>query len=288
MTEQKALEIDAYKEPEEFREALQAYSTLVGQVTTYYSEGGAQRAEELKGFIEEMQNYYIRHFQVEFDLQMMVLSEEDLGKYFEAPYGLPWIDTENKPWLICMPVEQAGVVVDGALAQRSSVPQKVNNRLNDLGLDFSTAARLYVDLIGFHEVGHAFCYALGMENLNLWFGEFMATYFSYGFMKDKYPNYATVWFELADVIFRDVGTFQYRKLEEFEDNYQAIGFEDPDNYDWYQKQFSKMVDQIHETEGIDFVLRVIELFKGKKPTMAETKALLVDAYPQFKEWFESF
>ncbi|WP_105615999.1 hypothetical protein [Vallitalea okinawensis] len=290
MEDNNTLQMDSYSENQSLRTALQTYPQLSGQVTTFYSSGGAERAKNLKNFIEEMMNDYKQYFPVQFDLHMMILKEDDLRKFCDVPYGLPWIDTDNKPWLICMPFEQAGVIVGGALAlsQQNQVPQQVNDKLNDLGVSYETASRLYVDLIGFHEVGHAFCAALGLENLNPWFAEFMATYFCYGFIKEKYPLYATIWYEFTNIIFKDISCFQYKTLEELDNHYDEVGFKDPANYDWYQKQFSKMVDEIYKTEGIDFIHNVIKLFKDKNPSTIETRTLLQKNYPQFENWFNNY
>ncbi len=269
-------------------ESVKNLSCIEGAIPTYYSLGYEKRALEIRGFLDQMMGYYKNELGVNIDIKLVLLNKPDHQKRMNFIYGMPFITTESETWIVSMPASQEGVISEMFVQLEGSIVPDLKKRFSDEKLDYRESVHHHVDTIGFHEVGHAFCYSAGLENLVFWLSEFMATYFSYNFMMEQDKLSALIWDLFAEINVGNVEVYSFQTLRAFEENYEFIAEAHPQNYVWYQSQFSKQVREIHQKYGITFIREFIRIFENKNYDLEESNRRISQAFPEFKNWILHF
>lgn len=246
--------------------------SLEAGITVYFTPGYKHRAKYLSDILIEAKHYFKDSLGVEYDFRLAVLDETQWNKINSPyPYGLPW-NNSTKPYVIFMPADTShGAVVDD-----------LSNFLE------REAANRYVDNIGFHEVGHTYVceYIYGgrfsdSEIPFRWFDEVMANYFCYAFLKSNYPDMARLLYEVSALTYNTTD-FAYTTLQQFEKHYFEIP---PPNFHWYQITFIKMVIDVYNESGLDFIRKIREkIFWDKGRTTEELLTELEAIAPGFLNW----
>jgi len=250
-------------------------------IKIHYSDDAESSAKDVIELLEEMSNYYENLFNVKPVLTVIHVNKTDYKNLFEKPYGMPFVFGSEKEWYINMPSEE-GLIVELIKEDYHSIHHPLEeNYINNY-------ANAFVTLIGFHEIGHTYCYELGLDHVCHWFSEFMATYFAYCFMVDKSPKHAEIWMTINQVTLDANRQLKYVTLDEFDASYATMVEEVPSDYRWFQGMFNEKVDEIYKRYGILFIKNVLDTFKDKEIPSKVFKMNLIRIAPEFEDWLNDF
>lgn len=254
-------------------------ATFAGR-SLYFSPGAEERARALASLLGEADRYLEDELGVTVDFRLAVLDEASWSRVWPFPYGVSYTSLAA-PWVVVMPRSPDAAVMAGDLA----------------ALLGENDARVAVDNIGFHEVGHVYTseyvYEPGFSDAPpvRWLDEFLASYLALAFLREVAPERATVWEKFADGVLAGPKP-RFRTLPAFEDEYYGYlgSGEGRENYNWYQASFLDLAMRIHEDEGIRFLADLRDELR-KVPmagwTFDRVAAAMERATPRFRPWAEA-
>jgi len=252
--------------------------SLQGDVTTYFSPNYRERATELQTMIDEAMGFFEDSLHLRRDVILVVLSPENWLKLTPLPYGIPFASEEASAIVLAA---EDGMVTDVFLSLFPLYPEERIDIIKSAGFSFDDAVRKKVELIGFHELGHLLVRPYGIATSSPWLNEFLATYFSYSFMRTKYPHLADMY--MAFAVFPSSYQPGYTSLDEFDKYYTGVGFE---NYGWYQGIFAEKIAEVFAHRGLGFLADVRDAFPEGSENLSGAEVLnrLENIYPGFLEW----
>ena len=121
-----------------------------------------------------------------------------------------------------------------------------------MDLPFEKATAIFLgDLLGFHEIGHLYSFAYGVDTWpkDKWLCEFIATYLAYSFLMENRPRLAVLWEVMCDANVQGHMP-EHTTLADFERLYIGVGM---DNYGWYQGRFQQRIGEVYKKSGISFL-----------------------------------
>jgi hypothetical protein len=253
-----------------FKEMVKNSKELKGPVKTYYSDGYEIKSMYISDDLDGMMNFYKNILNTNIDIQVMYLAEKDHLSIAPIPYGMPFIFGSMASWHVNMPAE-AGIF---------------DTLLSDiLSSDLKKNIRDYVDLVGFHEIGHAFSYQVGLGELNHHQSEFFATYMSYAYLRENRPEKADMWLDYNRASLLLDQELNYRSLDVFNKNYMLLTSQEPKNYLWYQAMFSLGVEKVYEEKGVDFLLESVKMLKDLHYEEEAYSNVLCQISKAYEEWY---
>ena len=199
-------------------------------VLCYYSNGFEAEAEQILKLLNNATNYFEYTFSVKETFAIAVLNESNWKEITNIPYGLPFVS--GPPYIVCIPGDlknELGILVNSALSM-SNLNEKYKSTDEEL-------AKQFISLIGFHELGHIYSKACGIDFPNKWTFEFAATYFAYLYLEKTAPLKNSLWLDVGNLLLRNINP-QHTSLKDFEKLYVRVGVE---NYAWYQVVLLKRV-----------------------------------------------
>lgn len=268
-----------------------ALPTLNGTVPAYYSVGHREHAEKLQAAIEDMNVFYQKRLGVQADVSLALLDAKDWKRVTSQEYSLPHV--EGNPLVIVMPATSDNPVFGLIAARKEAIPPELLQAfLTDHHTTFAAVAGEFVDLIGFHELGHTLNNQFGIDSTNLWLNEFLANYWSYGYISERQPE----WKGVFDLLGRPSRMRpKNTSLEDFERLYSEV-----DDYGWYQGMFEARVRDICPQLGLKFLLDLKQRFPHSAGTPwneaplatrmkpAELLERLETIAPGFQKWGQEF
>jgi hypothetical protein len=164
-----------------------------------------------------------------------------------------------------MPATSGGAAYQMMLARREAIPPEVLQAFVESNhTTFEAAADQFVDLIGFHELGHQLCRVYAIDWQVHWLDEFIATCFLYAYISERKPEMKPV-FELLG---RPSKTRpKNTSLEDFERLYVRV-----DDYGWYQGMFEVRVRELYPKMGLKFLEELRRRFPASANTSKEPRA----------------
>lgn len=257
--------------------------SLAAGFWVYYSDGYADRAAAVGRQVAASNTFYRDSLGIDVDLRIALL---DPGDYERAafdngiPYGLPFVNDG----LVVQPADlTTGLVATAYAPYETTAAPEVYAALEGVGLSYAEALPRMFDLIALHEIGHAQVQAYGLDSRQAWFGEFLATYLGYAYMRAREPDAAVIWDAMLRAG-REGFEPEHTSLDDFNRLYAGVGFE---NYVWYQNVFQDRVKEVYDTYGLDFIREVGALLAA--PDLAfDSSAQLLSALqtlaPGFAAW----
>jgi hypothetical protein len=260
---------------------------LAGDVPVYHSSGFSHRAAELQALIESGRHFFQDSLGLRAHVNLAVLSQADWSRLTDVPYTIPFYSAGEA--VIFLPATTAGPIVDDYLSNQPRLPAARLARIRDAGFDFEDGAHAMVDLIGYHELGHLYTRAYGIQPPSPWMHEFLATYFAYAYLRRTQPHLAELWDGM--VAAPPDARPPHTSLADFDRLYFGVG---PENYFWYQGVFATRVTEVFDRHGLGFLSAVRESFpasdNGTQPPPAyssdEVFAALERIDPGFMAWAE--
>ncbi len=266
-------------------QALGLEQHAAGRVTAWYPAGLRSRAETLRALIDDAAGYFRRQLGIEGELHLAVLTREQWDRVIDGqPYGIPGV--AGRPPVVFMPAGDDGLAAEDALALRPLVAPATLEALADAGFDYETASRRYVDLVGLHELGHAYARRFGLWANCRWLDELVATFFAYAYLREQRPALARLWDGVLQA-YVDAVVPAHRTLEDFDRLYFGVGAR---NYVWYQAQFQRKVRQAYEARGIAFLRELQAHFGTPSPVVLAPERILArldPVMPGFRAWAAS-
>lgn len=232
----------------------------------------ASTAEMLRGAA----GFYAEHFEVRQPLALAVLDKTEWTKVTSIPYGLPFVS--GPPYIVVLPATGDHPLfrhVDDAL-DRSDLPARYSMTNEEISSHV-------LSLIGFHELGHLYAKAFGLEFPNRWTFEFAATAFAYAYLDQCLPITASLWVDACRAL-AHAGNPAHTSLRDFETLYVGVGIAD---YARYQAVFLLRVKEVHDAHGIQFLSHLRDVnWPATSPTQYVTE--LEAIAPGFNRWADKF
>ncbi|MBD3274869.1 MAG: hypothetical protein GF372_06130, partial [Candidatus Marinimicrobia bacterium] len=197
--------------------------SLQSPITTYYSPGAESQAQAIQGMLREAAEYYEANLGVEADISAAVADASHWSEITNVPYGLPGVT--GSPPLVYFPADNDHELFKLLLSaiQNSELPAC-------LLLPPDSLAQQFVRLIGFHELGHVYASAYGLNRPNKWVYELQASYLAYAYLRERHPEMASLWQQTSSLLANQIKP-AHTTLADFEEMYVRVGIE---NYSWYQ------------------------------------------------------
>ncbi|MDF7813913.1 hypothetical protein [Hymenobacter sp. YC55] len=265
-------------------QALHLPAALDQPVAVYYVPGYETRALALRHLMQEVKTFYQQQLQLDVPFSLAVLDSarwtsiySEQGRPF---YGVPWVS--KKPYVAFLPAtggrinEQLAAVEE---KRRANPKKPVDSRRFAYG-----GTKLGVpDLIGIHELGHAYTDAYGINLQVAWLRELVATYFCYAYLRQQLPPQAAGWEAANHLFYRNVKP-TYTSLADFDRLYFGVG---PDNYGWYQAYFQQQVEHVYREQGLGFLRALPHAFPMSEPPVTDGEEALTRVEkicPGFRAW----
>lgn len=262
-------------------------NVIEGEITVYHTKGYEDRALMLGQMLEESNEFFEQSLGISASINLAVLDRShwlQITKTF--PYGLPLVSWA-KDYVVLLPATiDDGVVVSFFLDMSGNASQSVLDKLESHNLTYDDAARMMVDVLGFHELGHVYTRVYELTTHRKWFDEIAATYFAYAYMDAKHPEFVAVYEALCQTNIDTVDP-TFTSFEHFETVYVAVDNVCKGNLGWYQSMFTKIISAIYPEHGLSFLEKAkASLESDKKLTDEELLARLEGIAPGFIQWAE--
>ena len=252
------------------------------RIKVYYSPGYEKRAVELRAMIEDAMKFYERKLKTREEINLAVLIPEQWRQVgLQVPYGVP--NVSFAPRVIFLPALTDNATTAATLKLKARTSAATLAKIKASGFTFEEGASKSVDLLGLHELGHAYTAAYGINPANKWLSEFLATYFAYAYLSEKHPNLARLWEAISDAYIDGIQPGR-TSLADFERLYFGVGL---DNYGWYQARFLLKGAQLHKENKLRFLSEVRKAFpqSEKEPIPLEVALERLEKIsPGFIDW----
>jgi hypothetical protein len=256
------------------------------RLTVYYDRGHQAKAIQLRTLIQDALRFFSDSLGVAPELSIAVLERPTWERLITSgqPYGIPGVD--GIPPVAFLPATDDNLAADDARSLEGAISDSTRRLVAGAGYTWTEASKRYVDVVGLHELGHAFAEAYGIQVRSMWFNEWLATYFCYTYLKAAQPRTANLWEGVLQG-YRDAVRPEHRTLEAFDRLYFGVGAQ---NYVWYQARFQQQIERVHDVHGVAFLRTLRQAFpRGGAPVASRDELLRrLDALsPGFASWAAS-
>ncbi|MCG9971941.1 hypothetical protein [Christiangramia crocea] len=257
------------------------------EIMVYHPENAEKKAKELGPIMADALEYYKESFGTDLNFRLALLDQkawETLDT--DVPYGLPFYSAGN-PSIAIIPSVADGAVYDFMLEIKDEVSPELMSQISELGYSYENFSAKMLDLIGFHEIGHAYMIAYGINNTNHWLNEFVANYFSYAFLRRTNPHLAEVW-DISNRVILEAYDPTHTGLDTFNEKYAGVGVPD---YAWYQSMFESRANDLFDKRGENFLRLLKNEFPAGKESLDNNEELVMrleKIEPGFVEWSQKF
>jgi hypothetical protein len=263
-------------------------SVIEGRINVHHTEGYEDRALMLGQWLEEAKEFFEQSLGASADISLAVLDSSHWLQVTERiPYGVPWADWG---YVVFLPATiDDGAMVSHLLDKSDKVSQSVLDKLESHNLTYDEAARMMIDIAGFHELGHIYNRTYGLTTHRKWFDEITASYFARAHMDHmdaEHPEWVAV-SEGMNQPSIDTVDPAYTSFEDFENIYMDVEKVCKGNYGWYQAMFGKRVSAMYPEHGLSFIEKAkASLESDRKLTDEELLVRLEEIAPGFIQWAE--
>ena len=217
-------------------------------ITTYFSTGHEQRAEEIATRVKNAMAFYKELIGFKPSVTILLLSKADWSNYTDFPvYGMPHYKgdstliiaaEDNEFWKSNLPVNDLPAEIRKQAEKVYSLP------------DGSFSMQAFFDLLAIHELGHAFHNQGKLRMQRKWMGELFCNILLHTYIAENEPGLLPA-LTLFPRIVVDGGTknYKYTSLQALEENYNVIGQRHPQNYGWYQCGWHVAAATIYDNDG---------------------------------------
>jgi hypothetical protein len=235
--------------------------SIDGKVPAYYSPGQRAHAEVLKSRIEDMNRYFQGRLGVQADVVLALLDSTGWTDVTGEPYGIAMVI--GKPRVIFMPATSDNPTFGLIRARQEAIPpETLKLFLQDNHIPFESAVSQFVDLVGFHELGHVLTLNFGIDPHDHFLSEFLAGYWSYAYISERQAE----WKRVFDLFGRPSKIRpQHTSLEDFERLYMRV-----DDPGWYHGMFEAHIREIYPKLGLGLLSDVRKEFPLSGDPLAYT------------------
>jgi len=239
------------------------------RLTVYYNPGHEAKAVRLRTLVQDARQFFADSLGLSPELTIAVLERTTWERVITLqPYGIPGV--EGTPPVAFLPATDDNLAANDALSLEAGISDTARRLIAASGRSWTEASKRYVDLVGLHELGHAFAAAYGIDVPSKWLNEWLATYFCYTYLRAARPTDVKLWEGILQG-YRDAVHPEHRTLEAFEQLYFGVGAQ---NYVWYQARFQQQVQRVHDEQGVEFLRRLKQAFPRGATRSASRDELL--------------
>lgn len=262
---------------------------LDGQIAAYYSDGAKTRAQKIQSAIVDMMAFYKKELGIQAPVTLAILNSDHWVKVSDAPYGLP--NVGGAPPVICQPATSGGLAFQLVLGRKDAIPTDLLRvYLETNHTTFEVAVDEFVDIIGYHELGHILCSAYGIDPKCHWLSEYVASYFAYAYIAERRPESKKAF----DLLGRPSKVRpKNTTLAELEQLYDRV-----DDYGWYQGMFESHIQELYPKMGLQFLKELRRRFPAAgaakeittpNPVSPEQVLAELEKFtPGFESWAKGF
>jgi hypothetical protein len=251
----------SYASPAASQQSLDSLS-LLEQSNLYFSKGFEKRARETARHIGSALDYYSKVLGFKPEVTILVLSKEDWSRYTRFPmYGMPHYTNSKTLVVASSNNEFWNSFIPDMKALPPSLADEVRKAYRQA--DGSISMERFFDLLALHELGHAFHIQGGLKMQRKWMGELFCNIFLHTYIAEKAPDQLAALTVFPQMVV-SAGTdgFNFTTLQQFEDNYNALGTKHPKNYGWYQCRLHVAAQKIYDAGGKDVILKLWNTLKS--------------------------
>ncbi len=261
----------------------------LGQTVAWHSANAKDRATSIQEELQKADQYFNSWMGVQPEYQMYVLSPEDWKKYAHPQiiYGMPHYN--GKGQLIV-------AAEDNIFWKRNtpSLDRLSQESAKQMKETYGNPPSLMsaFDLLAIHELGHVYQQKAGMVKQRNWLNELLCNILLHTYLaenhEERIPNILV--FAKSNIEAFPPDRLKYTALKDFDEKYNELGTQHPDNYGWYQCQFHAKAGDIYDSIGEEGVKKLWNTLLSLKTLLPdeELNQVLYSVHPGLekvlKEW----
>jgi hypothetical protein len=228
-----------------------------GAPPLYYSSGHEQRAMSIRDRLRPAIDFFESKLQVKVQMHVAVLARDDWTRLLTGVlYGMPWpvlapgdpTTSSPRAGLVGMPATTELTKGPVAALQKPGVlPPDIAAAVKATGLSFEEGMRLWSDEVMYHELGHIYTIAYGIE-VEGWLNEFLAQFLAVAYEAEAAPPAGPVR-AFSDAL-RHFALHTYKPKRVALEDIQHGASAYPADYNWYQYQFLVRAEEVYKAHGI--------------------------------------
>lgn len=252
-------------QPYDILKQLEGYKTRV-----YFSTGNEIRAKILAERLDKVYDFYQEKISFEPKVTMVILNQQDWGKFTTFPvYGMPHYD-EKRDLLI--------VASENNDFWRSFIPdldQLPRNQANEISStytdgDQSLTMQPFFDLLAIHEIGHAYHIQAGLTMQRKWIAELFCNFLLHTYVAENEPEQLAALTIFPQMVIHSGSTgYKYTSLKDIEEKYDEIGRNHAKNYGWYQSRWHASAGQIYDSAGVMGLSKLWNAFMNQRELLSD-------------------
>jgi len=245
-----------------------------------YSKNDSTRAAFIGQRINLAKDLYDSLFDFKPEVKLLILNREVWPHHTKmSVYGMPHYNNghlivaadENDFWAGFLPP------LDNLPAGQAQV---IKQTYADEGV---LSMKKFFDLVAVHELGHAYHIQNQVNMQRKWLQELFANLVMYSYTAEMEPDYLPV-IDVFSTMVVEGGAekLEFRSLQDFENNYEKIANQAPQNYGWYQSKLNLIAKDIYEQNGITSIKSLWQQLKNEENKLNEDQLneLLINTWGQ--------
>ena len=230
---------------------------------TYYSDGSGVQAEQMAALCDSVISYYSATINFKPSVTLLVLSPSDWKTYTHFPvYGMPHYP--NGETLVV--ASEDNDFWRSMLPPLDRLPQDLAQQISNTYIDSNDnlTMRGFFDLLAIHELGHAYHEQGKLTMQRKWIGELFSNMFLHNYIAEKQPELLPALTAFPKMVLNSTNRkdLKYSALKEFEDNYDLIASQSPQNYGWNQCRLHSAAGSIYDQAGISAFQKLWKVLKA--------------------------
>lgn len=231
-----------------------------------YSENARERATEIFYHLAKADGFFEELFKVKPDFTLLVLSPADWKKYANpyAIYGMPHLMPDGR-LVVAAEFNEFWRRNTPPMEKLGSDHQQLMKATYPMENDQVIVTQMF-DLLAIHELGHAYQNQAGMVKQRNWLNELFCNILLHSYLAKHEPSLIPALTVLPRVATENTpkDRLKYTRLEDFDDNYNDLGKNYPDNYGWYQYRYHLLAEKIYDEGGIEVVIQTWNALLAQK------------------------
>ncbi|RZL29120.1 MAG: hypothetical protein EOO96_20145 [Pedobacter sp.] len=271
-----------------FSQTYEGLEKLDGKTQNiFFSSNAKDRAVKISNDVAKAENYLQNQFKVKANYNLLVLSPADWKKHAHpnAVYGIPHYLPDGR----LVVASENNDFWKRNVPPLDKLPEELAKRIRNTYTDKNGEINLTnaFDLLAIHELGHAFQSAAKLTSQRHWLNELFCNVMLHTYLAEKDPAqlpYITVFTQVNAQSF-PVARLKYTTLTDFENLYNEIAKNNPDNYGWYQCRFHVVAGEIYDGGGVAAMNKMWDSLLSQKVKLSDEdlKNLITKTHPALEK-----
>ncbi|MFA5010937.1 MAG: hypothetical protein WC644_03185 [Ignavibacteria bacterium] len=236
----------------------------------FHSIGCEERANAIAAQCDKVIAYYNNLIEFEPKVIILILNPEDWNKYTEFPvYGMPHYN-DNKTLIVA---SENNDFWNNFIPPLDMLPVELAKLISETYTNSNGVLTMqaFFDLLVIHELGHAFYFQAGLTMQRRWMEELFTNIMLQTYIAENEPNLLPALLVFPKMVVAGGKlNFKYTSLSDFENRYEEIGKQYPQNYGWYQCRFHTSAEEIYNKGKIEPVIKLWNTLLSQKDTLNDT------------------